>query len=163
MSICCTCTAFKTSKCLGLETLENCVRFWPSQSYFARSRFLLSPPPPLFFCPRTAKTRSGDEIRPSILRDADGDDLGDDDGGGGGDDESDGDDGNGDENDASDGNDNGEDNDSDGDENGSDGDDNGNGDDTGGNGDNIDGDDGGNDNDGGDDDNDRNGNGDVIT
>ena len=33
-------------------------------SYFARSRFLLSlplPPPP-FFCPRTAKTRSGDEI-----------------------------------------------------------------------------------------------------
>ena len=33
-------------------------------SYFARSRFLLSLPlpPSLFFCPRTAKTRSGDEI-----------------------------------------------------------------------------------------------------
>ena len=33
-------------------------------SYFARSRFLLSlplPPPPIF-CPQTAKTRSGDEI-----------------------------------------------------------------------------------------------------
>ena len=39
-------------------------RFWPTQSYFARSRFFLSLPlpPPLFFCPRTAKTRSGDEI-----------------------------------------------------------------------------------------------------
>ena len=34
------------------------------ESYFARSRFLLSHPlpPPPFFCPRTAKTRSGDEI-----------------------------------------------------------------------------------------------------
>ena len=36
-------------------------------SYFARSRFLLSLPlpPPLFFCPRTAKMRSGDEIKGS--------------------------------------------------------------------------------------------------
>ena len=38
-------------------------------SYFARSRFLLSLPlpPPLFFCPRAAKTRSGDEIKMASL------------------------------------------------------------------------------------------------
>ena len=57
------CTAHMKNKS-DLEHAQLTRGFWPTQSYFARSRFLLSfplPPPPIF-CPRTAKTRSGDEI-----------------------------------------------------------------------------------------------------